>query len=249
MRWWVFVIVGVLVYLVTLVASLPVQHLAGALTTSGLPLVIGRISGSVWRGEAQQLSYKQVPLGPAEWTFVPWGLLQGRIEFDLSLKHPDHTLAGSVAKDILSDGWSLSDVKGQIPAESLLQLADQASLGASGQLDLDLRRLRLSQRRLTAAAGEVRWLDAGIDRPFRVELGNLQFNLSGDEQALKSDIKELDGPMQVNGEFSLQPDGSYRLQGKVTPGSGADPGLVSLLQSIGRPASGGSIQIDYAGRL
>jgi hypothetical protein len=109
--------------------------------------------------------------------------------------------------------------------------------------------LQISHRQIVSALGEIHWLDAGVERPVRADIGNLQFNLSGDEQAFKSTIKELDGPLQVNGEFSLLPNGSYHLQGKIKGNNGADQGLISLLQSIGRTLNDGSIQIDYAGQL
>ena len=249
MRWWVYVIVGCLAYLFTLIASLPIQHVAYLLTSSGLPLVIGQISGTVWQGEAAQVSYQNVPLGPASWRFVPLGLLQGQIEYAIELNNSDHAMGGYITKDLLSDGFRLSEFKGQLPADSLLKLSNQTNLNANGQLDLDLQKLQISHRQIISAQGEIRWLDAGIERPFRAVLGNLQFNLSGDEQAIKSEIKQLDGPLQVNGELTLSPDGSYQLKGNVKPTNGADPGLISLLQSIGRRANDGSIRIDYSGRM
>jgi general secretion pathway protein N len=249
MRWWIYVIVGCLAYLSTLITSVPIQHVAYQLTSSGLPLVIGQINGTIWQGEAARVSYQNIPLGPVSWRFVPLGLLQGQIEYAVELNDSDHTLGGYVARDLLSDGFSLSEIKGQLPADSLLKLSNQTDLNANGQLDVELQKLRISDRRITTVEGEIRWLDAGIERPFRAVLGNLQFNLSGDELAIKSEIKELDGPLQVNGELTLMPDGSYQLQGKVTPNDAADPGLISLLQSIGRPANDGSIQIDYSGRM
>ena len=249
MRWWVYVIIGCLAYLFTLVASLPAQHIAYRLTASGLPLVIGQVSGTIWQGAADQVNYQNVPLGPATWRFVPLGLFQGQLKYAIELNHTDHTIAGYIGKSLFSQGFNLSEVKGQLPADSLLKLTNQSALDASGQLDLELQKMQFSHQQIISAKGEIRWLDASIERPMRVALGNLQFNLSGDEQTIITDIKELEGPMQMNGELTLQPDGSYQLKGKVTPDNGADPGLINLLQSIGRPANDGSIQIDYSGRI
>lgn len=249
MRWWVYAIIGGLTYVISLIASLPIQHVVNLLTSNGLPLVIGQISGSLWHGEAEQFNYKNIPLGPAVWHFVPLGLLQGRIEYAIALHNPDHTLDGQVAKEILSDGFSLFGLKGQIPADSLLQLSNLTNLSTTGQLELDLMELHVRHRQITSAAGEIRWLDAGIEQPVRADLGDLQFNLSADDQIFISDIKDLDGPIQVDGKLSLLPDGSYRLQGEVTPRDGSDPALINLIQSIGRYTKDGTVQVDYSGRM
>jgi general secretion pathway protein N len=249
MRWWFYAIAGCLAYLFTLVASFPIQHIVYRLNSSNLPLIIGQINGTIWHGEVDRVNFRNVPLGPAEWRFVPLSLLQGQIEYAIALNHPDHTLEGYLAMDLLSNGFGLSEFKGRLPTDSLLKLSNQADLNARGQLELDIRELQILHRRIVSAEGEIRWLDAGIERPVKADLGSLQFNLSGDDKAFKSDIKELDGPLQVNGEFALLPDGSYNLNGKVKANNGADQGLISLLQTIGRTANDGSIQIDYAGRM
>jgi general secretion pathway protein N len=249
MRWWGYVLAGCLAYLFTVVASLPIQHVVNQLTSSGLPLVIGQISGTIWQGGAERVSYRELPLGPVEWRFAPLGLLQGRIEYAIALNHPDHTLDGYVAKGLLSEGFDLTELKGRMSADSLLKLADLSDLSASGQLELELRELQVSGQHIVAAEGEIRWLNAGIERPVRADFGDLQFILSADEQAVKSDINELDGPLQVNGEFFLRPDGSYQFKGKVKANNGADPGLISLLESIGRPAGDGGILIDHSGQM
>jgi general secretion pathway protein N len=249
MRWWFYVIAGCLAYLFTLIAYLPIQHFAHQLSSSGLPLVIGHLSGTIWHGEAGQVNFRKVPLGPAKWRFVPLGLLYGQIQYSIEISHPDLDLNGYIAKSLLSKGFTLLEINGRLPVDSALKLTDQGDLKASGQLELDLAKLQVSNRRIVLAEGEIRWLDAGIERPFRVDLGNLQFNLSGDEQTFFTAIRELDGPLQVNGDFNLLPDGSYRLQGTVKASNGANAELTSLLQSIGRPAADGSIQVDYAGQM
>lgn len=249
MRWWLYVVCGVLAYLFFLVASLPIPHAINLLASSGLPISIGQSSGSIWDGEASQVSYSNVTLGPAKWQFRPLGLFQGKFKYWFEFNSPENTLLGYIAKDIGYDRFTLSDIKGLIRADSLLRLSEQSNIGAIGQLELELQELQLTKQQITSAHGEIRWLDAGIQHPFKAELGNLQFILYGDEKIIKSSVKDLDGPLKIDGELSLLPDGNYRVQGKVKSINAANQGLVSLLQSIGRPIADGSIQIAYSGRL
>jgi hypothetical protein len=249
MRWWLFTVCGILAYLFFLISNVPVQYAIHLLTSSGLPLAIEQSNGSIWHGGANQISYAGTTLGPVKWRFTPLGLLSGQIRYAIELNNSEYTVAGYIARAIFTDGLTLSEIKGQLPADRLLEFSDLDNVVANGQLELDLQTLLISQRRIRSAQGEIRWLDASIQQPIRAELGNLQFTLSEENNGLKSGIEDIDGPLQVDGEFFLQADGNYRLQGKVKPTNSANQGLVSLLQSIGRPISGGSIQIDYYGQL
>ncbi len=240
---------GILAYLFFLVASLPVPHADRAARIQWSAHLLGQSRGSIWNGETSQISYSNLALGPAKWQFLPLGLFQGKFEYRVEINNPENTLIGYIAKDIWFDRFTLSDIKGLLLADSLLKLSDQSSISAIGQLELELQELQIAKRQITSAQGEIRWLDAGIEHPIKTELGNIQFILSGDDKSFNSSIKDLDGPLKVDGELSLLPDGNYRIQGKVKPINGTNQGLVSLLQSLGRPIADGSIQIDYSGRL
>jgi len=62
-------------------------------------------------------------------------------------------------------------------------------------------------------------------------------------------VKDLGGPIKVDGEINLTADNQYRVVGKVKPTDSTDSGLANTLRSIGRPAADGTIQINYSGQL
>ena len=248
MRWWLLILCGVMAYLSFLLAGMPSQYINNLLSSGNLPISLEQSSGSVWHGEANQARYKSVGLGPVKWQFDVLGLLKGRIQFRLILDGTDQDLSGYVAKDMLTGTLCLSQIRGMLAVDRLLRLYDQTAISANGELELDLQELRISHRQILSAQGEVRWLDARVQQPINAELGNLQFTLVGDENGLESHIKDLSGPIRVDGKIFLLPDGSYRLQGKLASTDASSRNLLSQLQSIGRPLADGSIQIDYGGR-
>jgi hypothetical protein len=248
MKWGWFSLAGILAYGLFLVATLPMQHAVNLLNARGLPIVVAQGTGSVWNGEAEHINYENVILGPVKWQFLPLSLLWGQLKYQLEIQDHDQILIGKLARELLSNRFRLTELKGNIPLETLLLLSGEANPSAGGKLDFDVVELTISNRQIISAEGAIRWLDASIRSPIRIALGNLQFDLFNDDEVVKSDVTDLNGPIKVQAQISLPGDGTYQFQGELMPGKSADQGLVNLLQSLGRPTAEGSIQIDYTGQ-
>ncbi|MCU7904294.1 MAG: type II secretion system protein N [Candidatus Thiodiazotropha sp. (ex Epidulcina cf. delphinae)] len=251
MRWWSYLLVGLGGYLLFMLAELPAQHVLGwTLPDTGEPpFSYTRIKGTLWRGKAEAVNYQGIMLDRVKWRFAPGALLRGRIGFDVQLKHADQRLDGNIAIGA-GDDYRLEDIKGRIQAVHLPRLMDLSQVGIDGEIDIELQHLTIEAQRITAAEGRVRWLNAALLRPFPLKVGDLEADLtSNDNGDVKAEIKDLGGTTAVDGELSLTTDGNFILSGAVKPSADSDPSLGSALKAIGKSQPDGSIRLDYKGNL
>src|SRR5690606_28175529 len=75
--------------------TLPAQVLTGELKRLGLESVA--LTGNVWSGHAQGLSWRSTPLGVLRWSLAPGELLRGRVGADLLLARPDGSASAHVS--------------------------------------------------------------------------------------------------------------------------------------------------------
>jgi hypothetical protein len=249
MRWWILLLVGGLSYLLFFLAYLPAQQAMAWLMPENSPIEIGGTQGTLWKGSAKRTLYQGVELGSSDWRFMPTSLLLGRLKYAIDLEDKNQKIHADAALNLLNGDYLLSNLKGSITAASLASVIGQPFVDLGGTLDIDIELMQFSNRQISAAMGSLRWMDAEINKPIQSMLGNLQFELSGDENLVQTQINDIDGPLAVDGVVELLPDGRYRINGQVKPRNGSDPGLVNLLRNIGRAESDGGTRIEYSGQL
>ena len=249
MRWWLYLLAGGICYLIFTLAYFPAQQAFYWLAADDSSVLLDDVSGTIWKGSAQRAFYNNIELGSATWDFEPLSLLIGRISYEIDLADKNHHLKGDTALNILTGGYIFSNLKGTIETAKIPTLIGQPYAQLDGSLELDIEWLQVSDQQVSSASGRFHWKDAIIRKPINIKLGSLEFNLTGDEKILRTTIKDTAGLSKLEGVMELYPDGKYRINGKLKPSGTADPGLVSLLQNIGRPLTDGSTQIDFTGQL
>ena len=249
MRSGLFILAGMLSYIFFLLLQFPAQHALSHLAPEDFPLSAGGISGTIWKGSAKQAFFNGQALGSTDWQFLPLSLVIGQAEYEFGLTDKNEQLHGQVALSILSGGVTLSGLKGAIGAQKLAGLIEQPALRLRGILDLNIRELRLSEQGLTRANGTVRWSHAMVTSPIQADLGELQFNITGDDDLVTLQVEDIDGPVKLAGNLKLKPDGSYQIQGNIKQNAPNAGGFGNILQNIGRILPDGSTQIDYQGQL
>jgi general secretion pathway protein N len=251
MRWFPALSLGIGSYLLFLLLNFPAQQAIGLASKAGLPasLRLDGAQGTLWSGEADSVSYRQIPLGRITWHFSPTRLLLGSLRYDIELRDAGQQLTGSVQTG-LGGGYQLNQVKGVLLADRLPPLMQQSQLRLGGKIDLDQVSLSFDEGRLTAAEGQVRWLDALVDSPLKLKVGDLQADLLTEpDGSVKADIRNLPGPTAIKANASLKADGNLNFEASVKPGSDTDPALTSALQAVGHSKPDGSFQLKYVGRL
>ena len=117
-RWWLIAF-GLAAVLAFAIATLPASVLARQLPR--LDLSAAALSGSVWTGHAQALSWRSAPLGDLSWSISPLSLLRGGVAGDLELVRADGRVRSGFSAS-LGGALRLEGVTADLPVEALATL-------------------------------------------------------------------------------------------------------------------------------
>ncbi len=252
MRWTAAIALGIVSYLAFLLFHLPAEQATGWFSgsASAQGLILEGPSGTLWSGTAERVSYQRKPLGQLKWSFKPSRLLLGKMAYDIELQETGQQLQ-AIFLTGLGDSYRLQDIDALLLARQLPEWLQLRGVRIDGKLRATELDLSFSQDRLIAAEGSLQWLDGALTSPMTLVVGDLQADLSTDDDSgdIQARIRDIKGAIGVQAEVRLNPDGNFQLQGTLKPGEKADPGLTGALQAIGRRQPDGSIQLKYTGRL
>jgi hypothetical protein len=247
-RWWHYLLIGLVSYLLFFVSMLPASHIIGWVSSDSpqVPFTYSRIKGTLWSGKMEAMTYRNVPIDKLYWDFAPSLLFFGKIGFDIKIKHLGKTLEGTLAIG-MGDEYQFEEVNGEISAELIPRVIDLSLVGVGGQVILDLSQVTVKSQNVTQAEGKIKWLDSALTQPFPLKVGDLQAELTTDQNGqVTAKINDMGGPTGVDGAFSLTQDGKFQVSGHIKPGKTSDPQLGSALSTISKRKPDGSYRIEYS---
>lgn len=237
---------GVAAFAVFLVAMVPASQLSRRLPPG---IAMTGVGGTIWSGHAATLVVDGTSLGAFDWSCRPWHLVILRWSCRITLEPGggaiDADLSGSFGGEI-----EARDIRGRAPISAFEGMATPT--GWTGELELDVDRIRVVERRARDAEGQL------FVRALRAPGSGGQllgdFNLVVGEGAVGTDtltgrLSDLGGPLRVRGAIELKPDGSYFLSGEVAPGPGAGPAIFDTLSFLGPPDASGRRPFSIEGTL
>ncbi|MCW8919195.1 MAG: type II secretion system protein N [Gammaproteobacteria bacterium] len=251
-RWWHYLLVGVVAWVLFMAWRFPAPVAYGMvverLGAAGAAVRLAGIEGTLWRGEAQQLQYRQRLVGHLDWQLSPWGLLLGRLGGELRVTQDNGYLLARGHAPFGSGEPVLTQLEGRLPLTTLQPYLTMVPLPLAGVLSLKLEGVRLSpEGRLQQAEGRLVWHQAGVTAPQPLLFGDLQMTLQNrDEGGIKGEISDSGGPLWLRATLTLGADGAYQLTGEARA---AEPSLRQSLALLGRADGQGKHLINLQGRL
>ncbi len=232
-------VLGVIAYLVFLLANVPAAWLGFALERSSRgALALGDPAGTLWKGKgllALRSGGAFRGIADLEWSCNPLSVLTGRLSVALSGVAPETRLRASVS--LGAGNMRFQNVEVNAPAAvlepalpaaafakpdgRLRVLADSVEIGGAG----------------VAGAATVEWLEAGMSGLQRLGDYRLQITGSGERAAVK--LATLRGDLRLTGEGewrAAQPR-IVQLRGTVEAAAGRKD-LEPLLEAMGIKGSG-----------
>lgn len=242
-RW---LVPGIIAYLVFLCATFPAAYATRWLRSRTPGIQLSEVSGSIWSGQAQQLVFESVPLGRVSWHFdwrAPWS---GQLGYHLRITDEGMQLDGRVA---IGHGQRLviHNLVGRVPLQRLDHWLPLPPDSVAGLLQLDLSNLEINNGLPRAAEGTVTLGDASLSWPQSAALGSYRMQLSS-AKAITAAIQDSGGPLVLQAEAQLEPDGRYHVSGKLSARD-ADSAAAHLLTYLGSPDPSGKYPFDFAGHL
>ena len=243
MRWW---LLGAAAYLMFMAGMLPASYLLPRLLRSHPELQLGGVSGSIWSGDAAQLSFQGMSLGAVHWRFDWLALFRFSYGMHLDLSG-DASLSGRL--DSRGKRLFLRSVSGRIPVSMLDSWLPLPPHSLSGSLRLDLKSVTLVDGKITGAEGELDLEEASLNWPSSMALGSFAMTLSpAADGGVTAHIADLQSPLKLQADLSLGSDGAYHLTGLLSPKDATDTATRDLLNNLGPADSTGQHHFDFKGQ-
>ena len=211
-------------YLLWLTATAPARLLVPMLPPE---VQVANLSGSIWRGAAQSVSWRGVRLERLTWSLTLAG-------WQVALSDP----RGVEGQARL---WGIRDLRlqeGRLTAPASLLgrwLTPTMPVSAEGEVTFSLAEAHFSEGRCRQiTAGRAQWRQARLHSPVgSLELAQVSGALSCTANgAVALAIRQDSHQLSLSGQGTLSPDGRYLFRGTLQPRQGMPP-LLALL--VARP--------------
>jgi hypothetical protein len=235
-------LLGFVAFAAVLLARLP----ADWIVPSGprAPFACAALEGTLWSGTCSGLILQGRPIGELSWELQPLKLLRGRLGAHLSLSAP---AVQAVADAELGLGGTVTarHVRADVTLDPKLLPGMPPQL--HGQAHLDLPLVLLKGGALTQLEGTIEAHDLE-DRAGNVTpLGSYAVRFPGGAGEPVGQIRDLGGPLSLQGTLRFPREGGYDLQGTVATRPEASPELISNLRFLGSPDATGRRQFTMTG--
>jgi general secretion pathway protein N len=239
---------GFAAFLVFLVAFLPATMLLRFVPAE---VVLGGVSGTVWRGAAASVSIKDTPLGSLRWSNRPWRLLLLQLQYRVVLQPAGGEL-DMVATLGREGRLDISQLTGSFPVAAVYGLI--APEGWTGTVELDVEQLAVTAGFPVAASGLVRVRNlTSSSGPRPLNLGSFELLLGEGAvgtESISGRLRDLGGgPMKVRATIELDRERRYLISGEVAAGPDADATILRTLSFLGQADSLGRRPFSIEGTL
>lgn len=251
-RWWHYLLVGVVAWLIFLVWRLPANVAYSFVNEQGnLPVRLAGVEGTLWQGEAGQLVYQKQALATASWELSPLSLLLGSLNGEVLLNQSDAYIQTDIQRSLTGGATELSAVEGRIPLAVLQPYLKNVPVPLEGMLSLKLNALTIGESGIIEHAdGRIVWHQAGVSAPQQLALGDLQMNLKPNaEGEIEGEISDSGGPLRLNASLILSKNGDYQLSGQLKGSETAPKELTQSLSLLGKQDSQGFYSFSFSGKL
>ena len=251
MRKWQMAALGVSLYLVFLIVTIPAPFAYGVLKKKlapEMPLQLGGVSGTLWSGRAMPALIGGQRVDSLSWKVQPLALLIGRIQANLEFRYGDSYGKAQIARGLTGKIYA-KDIEARIGLQRMRLLPLLAPLGMEGSLLLNLKEFSVDRRSIIEADGVLAWDNAVITVPTRTEFGNLRMTVTTGDDGVKATLADGGGPLQAEGLLNVTREGNYKFTGAFAARDPNQRMLVQGLQMLGRQGPDGKVNIVTNGAL
>ena len=246
------ILAGLGSFLLTSFTQLPANLLVKVLPAN-LPFQIDGISGTLWHGAANSLSFQQWQFNQVRWQLKPAALLKGQLAIQLQAQPAqggklDGDCGMSFTQTIHCHPLNLTE----LPADAVTPYLQQFMVPAlKGTLQVNLADVTWDRKTPPLASGHAEWQQAGVQIDPQT-FGNYTAILSvGDEHNQQIQISSApDANYQLDGSIKLQANGQYNTNLNLKPNQTNNAMVTTFLNSLlGVAQPDGSYLINRQGQL
>lgn len=229
------IVLVIVAFAAIVLARLPASWV---LPTGGPTFSCASVAGSLWSGYCSGLRVRGVALGDLTWQLRPSRLFLGKLAAHVDVERPPATSAQADVQIGLGGTVEAHGVTASLPLDPTLLPAIPPTL--SGTLHLDLALASITSKGVVSRLeGRIEASDL-VDRSgYVTPLGSFAVTFPGGTAQPTGDVRDMGGPLAVEGQLHLTPQPGYELSGYVTPRPSATQALLNAIQFLGSPDAQG----------
>jgi len=208
------------------------------------PVSCASVEGSVWKGSCAGLVLRGTPLGDVSWSLRPARIFAGRLAARVNA-----TRGPANASADLELGFDGSLTARHLVADLPLDAALLPGIPQSlhGQAHVTLALAQLQHGVITQLEGRIEARNLEDRSAGNTALGSYLVTFPGGGGEPTGKLRDLDGPLALEGTLRLTPQPGFELQGFIAPRRGAPPELVNNIRFLGSPDAAGRRPFSMSG--
>ena len=244
----VWILAGLLAYLVMLIAWLPAAQVVGRIPASN-SLIISGVSGTLWQGTADYVEFEGVGVESVQWQLSVLPLLFGKASLDItagnSRDSEQVSIKGPLSMGLFSKRVQAESLTVYAPADLVMDYVPMPfPLTADGRIRLNLDTFDFDQN-CQELQGKGQWLNATIanlNPP--LSLGDFNAALSCRDGQFVMDIQEPNS-LELSAEVVVAADMQYTINGRFRPSDQLPQVVRDGMRLIGSPDAQGYITLEF----
>lgn len=245
---WKVSLVAVLVLLVSLVVHFPVRL---AWQWFAPPLKGEGISGTLWKGHIERLSWRQWQATDLRWQWSPKALLKGAWQYQVALKSPTINAQGDGDVGVDWQGGFAKNWQIYANAQGIAeQIPSPMPLKAQGTIVLKVTDYRYAAPYCAQLLATAQWQNSEVGLPLgSLSLNQVNADLSCPSGKLMGKFTQQSDALESQWQGELGKKGQYVWQGWLEPMPALSMSWRQNLSWLGRQDNEGRYQVDLKGQL
>lgn len=207
------------------------------------PIQLEGISGSIIKGNAQQVKYLGMDLGQANWLLYPSSYNAATL--DVKLRNNDYDIKAKYIKKPKSD--IVKELKGTLDWQFIANKINFTHGKISGYIELDFDQLEIHKGIPHIISGRATTKDLRIVKPVQKELGEIEVVFTSDNpQIIVGQVNSKSNVLNVSGAIYIHKNHRWEIKLTLIPSPG-EYEVEYALQGIGDRRRSGGRTLNLAG--
>ncbi|KPU82849.1 hypothetical protein JI57_03270 [Psychromonas sp. PRT-SC03] len=245
------VVVFICFYLFSLIWTLPAT-LIQPLLTQNSALKIDKLSGTIWQGYAQNISYQDdYQLSYLQWSINWRSLWTLALSVDVKFNNTAPRFQGKGELAVNLTQASLNTVSINLKASDVSPyLVLPIPVEAQGKIHLEIKKAIFEAKSCKKLDAYLVWGNARVNSVMgNINLANVDVDLSCSKNSLIAKVEQVSTDVKTQLRVELQQDGRYQLRGKIKEGPTLAKNMQQGFSWLGRKGPDGNVALAYSGRL
>ncbi len=207
------------------------------------------LSGTIWKGEADELISKKINLHNITWSFnLLKSLSSFSLKTDIEIQDTELTVKGLVGIN-MAQTISLDHTQVETTGAFISKMQKIAKL--NGDIKGNINHFELAKGELPELEATYQWQQGTLIAPIRIQpAGDYAIRISPSDNGLDAKISSNNAPLALSGTAKIDKKWQYTTDIKIKAANASAKGTMNILRmAVGKLEADGSAVIKQKGQL